>query len=82
MSEQEDKDVSILKSHAAQLAEHFDSVQILVTRHSPEDDGTINVAWGAGNWFARIGQVREWLLKKDEESRVEARRKQENDDDE
>jgi hypothetical protein len=55
------------------LSEHFDSVQVFATRHEPTDGGTINVNFGAGNWFARKGQVGEWLIKADERSREEAR---------
>lgn len=59
-------DMAVLKSHAAQLGEHFDTVQIFVTRHDPsKDDGTVSAFEGTGNWFARYGQVRNWLLKEE-----------------
>lgn len=62
--------------HADQLAEHYDSVQIFVTRNSDnekEDDGTVNINFGRGNWFTRFGQVQHWMLKADENARMEAR---------
>lgn len=50
-----------VKNAAENLGEHFDSVQIFVTRHAPEDEGTHRIAYGTGNWFARVGQVFTWL---------------------
>lgn len=49
----------ILRRHCSQIMEHFDSVQIFVTRTMP--DGTRTIAWGDGNWFARYGQISYWL---------------------
>lgn len=74
-----DRDMKILASHAAQLAEHFESVQIIVTKNTEEGDGTVLAHQGAGNWFARYGSVREWLIKTDTRSRREVLRE---DDDE
>ena len=54
----------------AQMMEHFDSVQIFASRYEPEV-GTIIANFGAGNWFTRAGQVREWLCKEDQRSRNE-----------
>ena len=53
--DQESKDLTLLKNHAARLREHFDAVQIFVSRHEGKT-GTINAQWGEGNWFARYGQ--------------------------
>ena len=55
-----EQSLEILKQHAAQLAEHFDTVQIICTRHD-EQDGTATQAWGAGNLFGRFGSVDYWL---------------------
>lgn len=56
------------------LMEHFDTVQIFVTRHEQAAlDGTVNVAYGAGNWFARRGQVGHWCMKQDEFDKERAR---------
>lgn len=52
------------------LIEHFDSVQIFVSRcESGELDGTVTVAKGSGNWFARYGQVAQWVIYQDEKTR-------------
>lgn len=70
----EHTDLALVKKATDSLMEHFDTVQIFCTRH--ESDGTCNVQYGLGNWFARSGQVSNWLVKNDEESRVEISRRQ------
>lgn len=77
----EDADLQRLKDACAQLGEHFDTVQIFVTRFadSTEEDGTVNAAWGTGNWFARYGQVKSWQVKQDEITRIDARNKEDDD---
>lgn len=61
----------IVKSHAVQMSEHFDSVQVICTKS--HENGTLHVAWGEGNWFARYGSVKEWVVKREEGMRVEER---------
>lgn len=58
----EDSDMALLKKAAGQLMEHFDTVQIFVTKQCDGADGTVNANWGCGNWFARYGQVNGWLI--------------------
>ena len=71
----EDSDMKLLHQAADQLIEHFDSVQIFASRHDmANDDGTLDCTAGRGNWLARRGQVREWMLKQDEASRADARK--------
>lgn len=60
LDDDRERDLAMVKRHAAQLAEHFDAVHIFVTR--PSEDGTIVCNWGAGNWYARYGQVRAWIV--------------------
>lgn len=71
--EQEDIDMDRLKKACENLSEHFDTVHIFVTREGEEMDdggkGTMNGSWGSGNWFARKGQITEWVLKEDESTR-------------
>lgn len=64
--------MALLDKHCAQLGEHFDTIQIFATRYD-EGGNTINACYGAGNWYARLGQVQSWLEKKNEEARVEVR---------
>jgi hypothetical protein len=44
------------------LYEHCDSVQIFVTKLF-DDGNTGSYTSGKGNWYARKGQVREWVEK-------------------
>jgi hypothetical protein len=61
-AKQQAKDMAMLKSHAVQLAEHFDSVQIICTRGDGDrQDCTIGADYGQGNWYARVGSVQDWL---------------------
>ncbi len=60
-----ERDHAMLKRHVAQLAEHFETVQIFATRHSAEHDGTVGAQWGEGNWYARYGQVKEWVVREE-----------------
>lgn len=59
-AEQADLDYAHVDAALNVLIEHFDTVQIFATRHMG-DEGTAQVARGRGNWFARKGQVEEWL---------------------
>ena len=71
-------EVEIVRRAVLSLGEHFDPVQIFVTRS--EECGkqlTTNINLGSGNWFARYGQVKEWVVKEEEASRIEIRRYEE-----
>jgi len=77
VSDEEDRDISRLKREAErlekirdELLEHYDSVQLFVTRYNGGDDGgTDRISIGGGNWFARYGQVRSWLLREEQETK-------------
>lgn len=69
-----DRDLKLVRSHVAQLSEHFDSVQVFAQRHDPELNGTVNVVYGSGNWFSRYGLIKHWIVKEDESARQEVRR--------
>lgn len=72
--ETEDRELAIIQKHVDALGEHFDSVQIFVTRHDAAiEDGTVSANLGSGNWFARYGQTREWVVKNDERARESVR---------
>lgn len=78
----EDADLDIVKKFATLLAEHFDTVQVFVTKEVDEQDkveggpGTVNIQFGLGNWFARYGQARTWLVKQDEYTMIKARKEE------
>lgn len=66
----EAEDIALVKKHVAALGEHYDSVQIFVTRLNGGD--TIRVSSGEGNWYARFGHVTHWLELQKEAARNEA----------
>jgi hypothetical protein len=77
MEDAEKVELARVAAHCDQLAEHFDTVQIFVTRNADnetEEEGTVNIQLGRGNWFARYGQVHQWIVKSDEDARIHARR--------
>lgn len=68
MNNEKEKDLKRLQDACSLLSNHFDTVQIFVTRHQPHDEenkGTRCVVWGIGNWYARYGQVKEWIIKEE-----------------
>lgn len=69
-----DEDMDRLDEAIGTLGEHFESVQIFVTRNADDNEGTVNATKGTGNWFTRYGQVRCWLIKEDERSRISMRK--------
>lgn len=57
-----DAQMEIIDAAFGNLSEHFDSVIIFATRHISNDRGTLKWTRGGGNWYARFGQVKEWVL--------------------
>ncbi len=74
MSEKQE-DLDLVKLVCEKLGEHFDTVQVFATRFDGEI-GTVNVQWGAGNWFARRGQISDWLIKEDESYKQSVRKEE------
>lgn len=63
-------DMKMVEKAVNELGDHFDSVQIFVSRYdSGQEDGTVNINIGVGNWYARYGQVMEWCIKQEERTR-------------
>lgn len=56
-------DFTQLERSARVLREHFDTVQIFVTRCDEGSGETHALNLGSGNWFARRGQVSAWVVK-------------------
>lgn len=75
MSEQ-DQDQRIVAKAVDQLGEHFDSVQVFVTRYEPDsvESSTMELFDGSGNWLTRYGQIKEWVLRREAIMAEEARR--------
>jgi len=63
-----------LEKALSELGEHYDSAQIFATRHEAGTlGGTVRAALGCGNWYARYGQVQEWIVRQDEQTRISER---------
>lgn len=68
-----EQDLKILQEHLDKLAEHFDSVRIMVTRcEAGELGATIAINLGNGNVYASLQQAREWLIENDHRTRLKA----------
>lgn len=59
-----DYDIQRVKDALNVLSEHFDSVHIFATKYEGGDNGgtTAKINKGTGNWFARYGQIKDWIL--------------------
>lgn len=80
MIDNEEKiDLDLLKKHAADLGEHFDSVQIIVTKHESDEIGTVFAHQGAGDYYARLGAVTEWLTRQEELARLRVQAQEDDD---
>jgi hypothetical protein len=70
-----EQDMLRIKNAVEQLGEHFDAVQVFATRHEHGiEDGTLSFRYGSGNFYARIGQVSEWLEEMNEDARIKSRK--------
>ena len=63
----------IVRKHVHMLSEWFDSVQIFASINLGDGQGTRTFAFGSGDVYSRSGQVRDWIIKHDERSRIEER---------
>jgi hypothetical protein len=64
----------MLRKHVQILSEHFDSIQIFATQHisdGPDDTHTKSYRFGSGDWFARYGHVKDWIIKVEDQTRRE-----------
>lgn len=70
--EQDAKESAMVAEAVKNLAEHFDSVTILCSRHEGSR-GTRTIAKGSGNWHTQHGIVSEWLINREQTIRLEAK---------
>lgn len=73
----------LVEQTVAKLREHFDSVQLFVSKAT--DDGkrdTEGFSVGSGNWYARIGQIDEWMQMKKEQTKLYIRKQEDESDNE
>lgn len=69
----------LIQRHACAIGEHFDTVQIFCTKET--DTGTRSKNYGVGNWYARYGQVRDWVLSCEAQTKLLAQREITEEDD-
>ena len=62
---QSDKDMAVIQHHAEILRAHFDSVQIFVTRQNDKEKKTVCADTGSGDWYARYGFIKTWVVHQD-----------------
>lgn len=74
-SNEREEIVALIDKHVNALSEHFDAVHIFVTRNEGDKDQTRCANRGSGNWHARYGQIREWLIYEDQRIRECAKKK-------
>lgn len=55
------------------LGEHFDTVQIFCTRNGIEDQSLVNVTAGIGSWYARYGQIKDFIIRSEERLKCDIR---------
>lgn len=70
----QDEDLQRVDKALNDLGEFFDSVQIFCTRKESSAGGTVSINKGCGDYFARYGKVKEWLVKEEEVFREEVRK--------
>jgi hypothetical protein len=59
------------------LIEHCDAVTVFVQkRNGPDTEGK---TMGRGNYWARVGQIKDWLLREEERAKLEVKHNFESD---
>ena len=71
----------LIERHIVMLREHFDSVHIVASRREGGNDDTVVFSIGRGSWSERIGLMREAVIKADAQTRLEAKKQMEDEDD-
>lgn len=59
------EDIKVVRHHLNALSEHFDTVEILVSRFEGKN-GTRHLQFGTGNYFARYGHLMSHLSNMEE----------------
>lgn len=64
----------LVREAVQKISEHVDAVTVFVTKKRENgNDGTWRMAFGAGNYYARYGQIKQWVIFADEEVKVDCR---------
>lgn len=70
IKQKNDKLMGLIKQHCGALYEHFDTVQIFCQKHDHEHQrGTVKFDHGSGNYYARYGQAKHWVIVEEEYSK-------------
>jgi hypothetical protein len=70
--EEPDIDMGPVDRAIAALMEHYDTVQIFVTKETPGSEGfTQGIQKGGGNYYARFGHAKNWVLKQERLAEME-----------
>jgi len=71
-------ELAMVRKHCNELGEHFEAVSIFCSRHDQGGEhGTVHINLGVGNYFARIGHIKDYIIKEDEGTRINQRKEQE-----
>jgi hypothetical protein len=61
-----ERKLDLIKNQIKILMASFDTIQIFATKYDPTTGATSHFSSGDGNYFARYGQVCEWLVREDQ----------------
>lgn len=65
ISKMNDEILERIKAICTELYPNLDSIQIFITKHESNEYGTTSLNWGLGNFYARYGQITQWLKTQD-----------------
>jgi hypothetical protein len=51
----------LIQSLIESIEDRFNTIQVFTTSHDPATGETTYIGMGTGNFYARIGQIDEWL---------------------
>lgn len=79
LKREKEADIEHVRRAVATLKEHFENVQVFVSRILDDGDdagNTVSIQRGSGNWHARESQVREWVIENEERVRENIRKEE------
>lgn len=79
MSTRRETIAAITEKYIADIREHADAVQVMISyeRDEPDNHNTAYEFAGSGNVHARYGVAKDWVLMQEEFVRIEARKRDE-----
>lgn len=61
--------MAIIEKHVNALGEHFENVQIFANNLEHGGKHTTHFQMGSGNWYARYGHAKAWVIQQEERER-------------